>query len=274
MVIDSHCHLDADNWSEGPDAVLARARSVGVRAFVAIGVGTPPAARETVALANRHEDVVAVVGVHPHDAQSFATEWTDLVPLFADPRVVAVGETGLDFHYDFSPRDQQEAAFRMQIAFARERRLPLVIHTRTAARETLQVLEEEAARDVGGVIHCFSEDRAFAQRALDLGFDLSFSGIVTFKTAEAVHDVARWAPEDRILIETDSPYLAPVPLRGRKCEPSFVVHTARRVADLRSISVERLAEVTTANAARRFGSGLAAATSSCENEGNACPAPG
>ncbi len=273
MVIDSHCHLDPENWPEGPDAVVERARTAKVRALVAIGVGSPGAVRDTVELAHRHPCAVATVGVHPHDAKTFSMVWTQLEPLFADSRVVAVGETGLDYHYDHSPRAEQMEAFRRQIGFARERRLPIVVHTRAAPADTLQSLRAGGARDVGGVIHCFSEDRAFAAQALDLGFDLSFSGIVTFKKATAVHEVARWAPEDRILIETDSPYLAPIPLRGRKCEPAYVVHTARRIAELRSISLERVAELTSANAVRLFGATLAAAASSCESSEDAMAAP-
>jgi TatD DNase family protein len=170
-----------------------------------------------------------------------------------------VGEVGLDYHYDNSPRDVQRRVFADFIAVARRLGKPLVIHTRSAPEDTLEILQREGAADVGGVIHCFSEDRPFAVRALDLGFDLSFSGIVTFKNATSVHDVAAWAPADRILVETDSPYLAPVPFRGKPCEPAHVVHTARRVAELRGVSLPALAEASTANAARRFGSKLAVA---------------
>ena len=150
-----------------------------------------------------------------------------------------------------------DGVFRHFVQMARSVKKPLVIHTRTAPEETINILEEEGARDVGGVIHCFSEDRAFAARALDLGFDISFSGIVTFKKAKAIHDVAAWAPEERILVETDSPYLSPIPVRGKKCEPAYVVHTAAKVAELRGLTPERLAEITTQNAIRRFGSELA-----------------
>ena len=166
--------------------------------------------------------------------------------------MVAVGEIGLDYHYDHSPRDVQRDVFARLVGLAREVGKPIVVHTREAAEDTLTVLEREGARDVGGIIHCFSEDRAFAKRALDLGFDVSLSGIVTFKNASAVQDVAAWAPLDRILVETDSPYLAPVPHRGKKCEPEMIVHTAHRVAELRGMAPQELAEATTANAERRF----------------------
>ena len=163
-----------------------------------------------------------------------------------------MGEVGLDYHYDHSLRETQAEVFRRYIALARRVHKPLIIHTRSAAEDTLQILETEGARDAGGVIHCFSEDRAFAKRALDLGFYLSFSGIVTFKSARAIQDVAAWAPADRVLVETDSPYLAPVPLRGKPCEPAFVVHTGKYVAQLRGLEAAHLAALTTENARRCF----------------------
>lgn len=254
MLFDTHCHLDSTYFPEGAAAALERARADSVRAFACIGVGGPEAMRGAVALAEAHADVWATVGVHPHDAATFddALE-RKLVEHLAHPRVVAVGESGLDFHYDHSPRDRQREVFARMIALARLHGKPLVVHTRSAAAETLELLTSESARDVGGIIHCFSEDRAFAERALDLGFDLSFSGIVTFKNARSIHDVASWAPIDRILVETDSPYLAPVPLRGKRCEPSHLVHTARHVAALRGAEWSEFCAATTANAARRFG---------------------
>jgi TatD DNase family protein len=254
MLFDTHCHLDSGHFPEGADAVLERALTGDVRAFACIGVGSLELAQEAVALAERRADVVATVGVHPHDARDLSPELeVALEALARRERVVAFGEVGLDYHYDHSPRDVQKDVFRRSIALARRVKKPLVIHTREAAADTLAVLEEESARDVGGIIHCFSEDRAFATRALELGFFLSFSGIVTFKNAGAIKDVAAWAPEDRVLLETDSPYLAPMPMRGKRCEPSLVVHTARHLAELRGVSVERLAEVTLRNAERVFG---------------------
>jgi TatD DNase family protein len=254
MLFDTHCHIDPERFPEGADAVLERARAAGVRGFASIGVGSLAHAEGAVALAERHPDVVATVGIHPHDAATAdATLEAALASLAARERVVAIGEVGLDFHYDHSPRDTQKDVFVRAIALARKIRKPLVIHTRSAAGDTLAILEAEAARDVGGIIHCFSEDRAFARRALDLGFYLSFSGILTFKSAVAVHDVAAWAPEDRLLVETDSPYLAPIPLRGKRCEPAFVTHTAARLAALRGSDPARLAAATSENAARAFG---------------------
>ncbi len=255
MLIDTHCHLDPSYFAEGADPVMARARAAGVVGFITIGVGRDlDPARRAAQLAESHADVWATVGVHPHDAAGLDDAgFAELSVLARGERVVAVGEIGLDYHYMRSEADQQQAVFRRFVALAREAKKPIVVHTREAAADTLAILEEEGAREVGGVIHCFSEDRAFAERALDLGFDLSFSGIVTFKTAQAIKDVAAWAPGDRILVETDSPYLAPVPFRGKKCEPAHVVHTAKHVAELRGESFDALAERTTANARRRFG---------------------
>ncbi len=255
MLVDTHCHLDAHYFPEGADAAIARAQAQGVSELVVIGVGADlEPARQAIALAARRGDCHAVVGVHPHDASSLDDAcFAELEQLAAHPEVVAVGEIGLDYHYLRSPREVQQAAFRRLIALARALRKPIVVHTREAPADTLAILAEEGARDVGGIIHCFSEDRAFAERALDLDFDLSFSGIVTFKTARSIHEVAAWAPADRILVETDSPYLAPVPFRGKPCEPAHVVHTARRVAELRGVPFEELAERTTENARRRLG---------------------
>jgi TatD DNase family protein len=254
MLIDSHCHLDPHYFKEGPDAVLDRARAAGVSAFVVIGVGEDLGpARFAVELAARSPDVRAAIGIHPHDA-SFATEamLAELEQLAARPEVVAVGEMGLDYHYMRSPRDVQQAVFRDLVRLARRLRKPIVVHTREAPGDTVEILDREGAAEVGGIIHCFSEDRPFAERALALDFDLSFSGIVTFRNASAIQEVAAWAPGDRILVETDSPYLAPVPFRGKRCEPAHVVHTARHVAALRGEPFEALAARTAENTRRRL----------------------
>lgn len=252
---DAHCHMDPGYFPEGAGEVMDRARHAGVVGFVVVGVGRDlSAAHAAVTLARTApERVCACVGVHPHDAAT----WTEQVhgelrALANAPEVAAVGEIGLDYHYEHSPRDVQRDVFARLIGLAREVRKPIVVHTRSAPSDTIDLLVSEGARDVGGIIHCFSEDRAFAARAIDLGFDVSFSGIVTFKNAHGVHDVAAWAPLDRIHLETDSPYLAPVPLRGKKCEPAYIVHTARRVAELRGIPVEELCRATLSNTQRRF----------------------
>lgn len=268
MLVDTHCHLDAKNCPDGPDAVIERARAAGVSAFVAIGVGALEAAREVIALSARRSDVVCTVGVHPHEAGGADdTLFAALSELALAPAVVAVGEIGLDYHYDHSPRDAQAAVFRRFIALARAVKKPIVVHTRSAPEDTLHILETEGARDVGGIIHCFSEDRAFARRAFDLGFDVSFSGILTFKNATAVHEVARFAPDDRILVETDSPYLAPVPKRGRPNEPAYVVHTAARLAELRAAPLSHIERITTENARRRLGPRLDVALRAGQTDG-------
>lgn len=269
MLIDTHCHLDDHYFPEGADAVIARARAVDVHGFVVIGVGESlEPARQAIALAKRLPELVAAtVGVHPHDAKRLAhesaeagspvridtNEAADFEILARAAEVVAIGETGLDYHYDHSPRALQREAFAWQIALARTLHKPLVVHTRTAPADTLEVLESEHARDVGGIIHCFSEDWDFARRALDLGFVVSFSGIVTFKNAKAIHEVAVKVPSDRYLVETDSPYLAPIPHRGKPCEPAFVAHTATRVAELRGQTLADVARDSSANAERIFG---------------------
>ncbi len=255
MLIDTHCHLDAEHFPEGPAAVVDRARAAGVAHVVVVGVGSTTAtARFATSLSAERDDVSATVGMHPHEASYLDEAMVlDLEALSQEPGVVAIGEAGLDYHYLRSPAEQQCHVFRRMIALARQRRLPLVVHTRAAPEQTLTILEEEQARDVGGIIHCFSEDRAFAKRALDLDFDISFSGIVTFGSAEAVKDVARWLPADRLMVETDSPYLAPAPMRGKRNEPAYVVHTARTLAELRGESFEQLVAQSGRTAVRRLG---------------------
>jgi TatD DNase family protein len=254
-LVDTHCHLDAQYFPDGPEAVLGRARNAGVSAFMAIGVGaTLEPARAAVRLAEASPgEVAAAVGVHPHDAVTLDdAAFAELRALARRDAVAAVGEIGLDYHYDHSPRETQRAVFARLVGLARELGKPIVVHTREAPDDTLSILDGEGAREAGGIIHCFSEDEAFARRALELGFDLSFSGIVTFKNARAVAAVAASAPLDRIHVETDSPYLAPVPMRGKPCEPAYVVHTARRVAELRKTTLEELAPALWANAERRL----------------------
>jgi TatD DNase family protein len=256
MFFDTHCHLDDPRLHEELDTVLDRARKAGVRRIATIGCARDVASvRSAVEIAQAHPEwISATVGVHPHDAKHLDAALAEAIREAArDESVVAIGETGLDFHYDHSPREIQVEAFRTQIAIARELRKPLVIHTRSAPEETLRVLREEDARDVGGIIHCFSEDAAFAGAALDLGFVSSFSGIVTFSKAVDVQEAARKQPPDALLVETDAPYLAPVPKRGKLNEPAYVAHTARRIAELRDEDPEALAETTYQNALRVFG---------------------
>lgn len=248
MLVDAHCHLTGSYLvPEAIEPTLARARAEGVTGFIAVGTDLEDSAL-VLELARTVPGVRASLGVHPHEARTWTPEVeAGLAAMAGDAAVRFVGETGLDWHYDLSPREAQEAAFRAQIRLAKRIRKPLMIHTRSAPEATLRILEEEGADEVRGLIHCFSEDRAFAARALDLGFYLSFSGIATFKKAEAVREVAAWAPPDRILVETDAPFLAPVPYRGKPNEPGFVRFTAAAVAELRGIPVMKLAELTTRN---------------------------
>jgi len=253
-VVDSHCHLDEDRFASDRDAVMARAVAAGVTTMITIGAGGPMRCNyEAVALAAADPHVFATVGIHPHDASTATEEALDEIERLAGrPKVVAIGETGLDYYYDNSPRPAQQQAFRRSVALARRLRLPVSVHLRDAYDEAASILREERAAEVGGVIHCFSGGAAEARTFLDLGFHLSFSGILTFKTADAVRAAARLAPLDRLLIETDAPFLAPVPCRGRRNEPALVLFTARALAELRGLPLDDLAGLTRANAAALF----------------------
>lgn len=248
MLVDVHCHLLGSHLEEQKlRTTLDRARAAGVNGFVAVGTDLENS-RQVLELARRSPDIRACLGVHPHEAKTWNPDASqELEALLLDPSVRFVGETGLDWHYDFSPRETQERAFRDQIRMAKRIRKPLMIHTREAPEDTLRILEEEGAGEIRGIIHCFSEDLPFARRALDLGFYLSFSGILTFKKAEAIQEVAAWAPLDRVLVETDSPYLAPVPHRGKTNEPAFVTFVAEYLARLRGMRTADLAERTIRN---------------------------
>jgi len=249
-LIDSHCHLDSTEFDADRDAVVQRALDAGVEWMVAIGTGNgPPDLEAGIRLADRYEAFVATVGIHPHEAAKASPEDIQhLGTLLAHPKVIAVGEIGLDYHYDFSPRDVQKSVFIAQLNIAAVARKPIVIHTREAWDDTFALLEEHwVPHGLAGIMHCFSGGPVEARRSLDLGFYLSFGGIVTYPKALDVHEAARRAPPDRILIETDAPYLAPVPKRGKRNEPALIVHTARRLAELRGESFEQLARATTEN---------------------------
>lgn len=253
-IIDTHCHLDfADYEGELPD-VLARARAAGLVAMVCIGSGKDvTSARAAVALAGAQPDIWASVGVHPHDAASMTeADWDELDRLAAAPRVVGIGETGLDYHYDHSPRDVQREVFRRFVALSRARRKPVICHIRDAHADAAALLTAEERPAEGGVIHCFTGTAAESKPYLDLGFFLSFSGIATFKTAADIREAISFAPLDRIVVETDAPYLAPIPYRGKRNEPSYVVKTLELVAGLKGVPFEQAAEATTANARRLF----------------------
>lgn len=248
-LIDSHCHLDGERFAQDRPAVIERARAAGVELMVAIGTGEgPPDLEAGIRLAEAYPFIYATVGVHPHEAAKVTEEtWPALVALTAHPKCVAVGEIGLDYHYDFSPRDVQQQVFVRQMEIARAAGQPIIIHTREAWADTVALIRAHWAPELGGIFHCFSGGPAEAQEALDLGFHVSFSGIVTFPKATEIHEAARMVPADRILVETDSPYLAPIPYRGKRNEPAYVVETAKRVAELRGVSFEALAEQTSEN---------------------------
>jgi TatD DNase family protein len=253
MFVDSHCHLNYKGLVERQDEVLANARSAGVSAM--LNISTRESEWDAViALAEQQDDIWATVGIHPHEADGhIGVDSAKLVAKAANPRVIGIGETGLDYFYDRSDRTQQRASFREHIAAARETGLPLIVHTRDAEEDTAEILADEMGKGVyPGVIHCFTASADFGQKALDLGFYISLSGIVTFKNAKDLQAVAQTIPEDRLLIETDSPFLAPVPHRGKSCEPAFVSDTARFLADLRGVPVEELARQSSDNFYRLF----------------------
>ena len=256
MLIDSHCHLDFPDFAEERDAVVARARAAGVRLMVTIC--TRVAKFDQVrAVAEAHPEVYCSVGTHPHNAgeEAEAAVTTDmLVELARHPKVVAIGEAGLDYHYDHAPRDAQAEGFRRHIRAARETGLPLVIHARSADDDVAAILAEAHAEEgpFPAILHCFSSGCALAMKGLELGLYVSFSGILTFKTAEELRAIARDVPADRLLVETDAPYLAPVPHRGRTNEPSFVVETARVLAETRGVSAEDISRQTSDNFFRLF----------------------
>ena len=253
MLVDSHCHLNYEGLREDVPGVLARARAAGVGRFLNISTKEREWP-EVVGLAEREADVFATVGIHPHEAETHPeVDTAKLVAAAAHPKVVGIGETGLDYFYDHSPREQQQTAFRAHIAACRETGLPLIVHTRDAEDDTTRIMREEMEKGpYTGVIHCFTASQQFAEVALELGFYISISGIVTFKNAKDLQETVKTIPQDRLLVETDSPFLAPVPKRGKPCEPAFVTHTAAFVAALRGQTVEELAESTSQNFLRLF----------------------
>ena len=248
MFIDSHCHLEYEGLVEDQQGVLDRARAAGIKGFLNISTRQSEWDR-VVGTAARIPDVWASVGIHPHEADQHADLGeAALLEATRHPKVIGIGETGLDYYYDKSDREVQQALFRTHIQVSRETGLPLIIHTRDAEDDTFRILEEETGK--GGfpaLIHCFTASADFGRKVLDLGLTISISGIVTFKNALDLQEVVKTIPEDRLLVETDSPFLAPVPHRGRRCEPAYTADTARFVANLRGVSVEELGEVTSRN---------------------------
>lgn len=257
MFVDSHAHIDGPEFDADREEVIQRAQAAGVSAILNVGTGDPHsgAFERAIALGKSHASIYTAIGTHPHDARLYDDRAEERIKSLIESgeRVVAWGEIGLDFHYDNSPREVQVAVFKRQLHAARDLDLPVIIHTREAEAETIEILQSDyAGAERRGVFHCFSGSAALAQRAIDLGFMISFSGIVTFKKAEALRSIARQVPLDRLLIETDCPYLAPVPHRGKRNEPAYVVAVARCLAALHGLELEELGHVTTEHFMRFF----------------------
>ena len=252
MLIDSHCHLDFPDFEGEVDALVERAHEAGVGCMVTICT-RPRQAEAVIALAERHESVFCAIGLHPHHvAVEGMPDEGALVEFARHPKVVALGETGLDYHYDRSPRDLQQESFRRHIRASASAGVPFVVHSRNADTDTASILEEEAAGQVPGVMHCFSSGPGLADKALELGLYISFSGIVTFRNSHTLREIAAAVPLDRMLVETDAPFLAPVPMRGKRNEPAYVVHTAAVAAELKGVSGEAFAAASTDNFFRLF----------------------
>lgn len=253
MLVDSHCHLDFDDFNEDRKETIQRARDAGVATMVTICTRVTRF-EEIRAIAESDRDIWCSIGIHPHQAEEEpVVSVEDLVTRAAHPKVIGIGETGLDYYYDNSPRELQQSSFRTHIAAARETGLPLIVHTRDADDDMADILEDEMGKGAfPGVLHCFSSGRRLAERALDIGFYISLSGIVTFKNAQDLRDIAQDVPVDRILVETDSPFLAPIPNRGKRNEPSFVVDTAAKVAEVKGLDNDALSKASTENFFRLF----------------------
>ena len=253
MLIDSHVHLEMSEYNEDRDEVIKRAQDKGVGYIITIGIDVD-SCRQALELADTYDTVYAIVGIHPHNAKHIdGKTYTQLKKFVLHEKVRAVGEIGLDFYRNLSPQDVQLKRFRELIALAREVNLPVVVHDRDAHRETLSILREEKAFEVGGVIHCFSGDYAMASKCFDMGFYISIPGTVTFKKAHILQDVVKRSPLDRMLIETDAPFLAPVPFRGKRNEPAYVRYVAEALAHLNGVSLEEVARVTSSNTRSLFG---------------------
>jgi TatD DNase family protein len=253
MLVDSHCHLDFPDFASELDAVVARARAAGVGRMVTISTRVKKHP-QVLAVAEKYPDVFCSVGTHPHNAQEeLEIHAKTLISLAKHPKIVAIGEAGLDYHYDKSPRDQQMQSFRQHIAAARETGLPLVIHSRDCDADMAAVLAEETGKGAfPAVLHCFTGGRDLALRAIDLGLHISFTGILTFKRSDDLRAIAKELPADRVMVETDSPYLAPLPYRGKRCEPAYVVETAKVLAESRGVSFDDVARQTTETFFRLF----------------------
>lgn len=252
MLIDSHCHLDFPDFASERDAVVERARAAGLRRIITISTRAKEfdSIKE---IAESYEDVFCTVGTHPHNAHEEEVTAAELVALARHPKCVGIGEAGLDYHYDKPPRDVAQKVFRTHITAARQSGLPICIHAREADEDIAAILREEMAKGAfSGLLHCFTGSRTLAEAALSLGLYISFSGVLTFKNSQPLRDIARMVPMDRVLVETDAPFLAPVPYRGKRNEPAFVAETARVLADVKGLSTQMVASETSTNALRLF----------------------
>jgi TatD DNase family protein len=256
MYVDSHCHIEMGDFNQDREEVVKRALEAGIDLMVDVGDGDVAHDSHAAALkvAEQYPFVFTTVGVHPHEARLLDEELhSRLADMAQHPKVIAIGEIGLDYHYDHSPRETQREVFRKQIRLARERKLPIVIHTREAEQDTIAIMSEEwSGSEKAGIIHCFTGTRWLADAAVELGFYISFSGVLTFKKAGDLRETASAVPLDRILIETDAPFLAPEPYRGRRNEPAYVVETARRLGEVRGLTAEEIGRITSDNFMRAF----------------------
>ncbi len=252
MLFDTHAHLDDEQYAEEQQAVIERAQQAGVGLIVNVGYNVE-SARQTVELTQQYDFIYGAVGMHPHDAKDLNEQsLAALREMAGQPRIVAVGEIGLDYYYDLSPRETQQQVFREMIRLAKELRKPIIIHDRDAHEDTWRIVQEEQAAEVGGIFHCYSGSWPWAQEIIKQGFSIALGGTVTFKNARKVVEVAQEIPLESLLLETDCPYLAPVPYRGKRNEPAFVAEVAKAIATLRGMTVEELAAITTANGKRVF----------------------
>ena len=252
MLVDTHCHLDFEDLAAEQKGILARAKQVGVQQIITIGIDLPTS-RRAIALAEANGEIYATIGIHPHNACALSSEdLQELLTLGRKAQVVAYGEIGLDFYRNYKPQAVQISCLHEQLNVAHELGLPVVVHDREAHQKVLQVLRAQKAWEMGGAMHCFSGDWSLAKECLDLGFYLSIAGPVTFAKAQILQNVARQCPLDRLLLETDAPFLAPVPKRGKRNEPAFLIHTAEKIASLRNLPLEEVARQTTSNARRLF----------------------